>query len=362
VAEQAEGDNVRLVVEDTDTAKLNDAQQKALVQSGYKQPQTFEAYFESNGKRIHDFKGGTATVSRKYELAQGQKANYLHIYYLSTAGALEKQITEYVDGWLRALLGHFSEFVIVYDETMENETGKIGTSASEEAEPEPTPAPTATPTPAPTATPTPAPVKITKADKAQAKLDINAGFKVTQTGRKVTVEWGKVDKADRYDIYAGYCGSGKAVKIKSVSGKKLSMSFSKLNDTKLDLTRNIKVYVVAYNTSTGKDKLINKTISAHIVGTKNKIFSNVAQIELKKTKYTVTEGKTFTIKAATVLVNPAKKALTDAHAPEFRYATTDKKVAKVDKTGTVTATGKGTCYIWLYARNGLGVKVRVKVK
>ena len=152
------------------------------------------------------------------------------------------------------------------------------------------------------------------------------------------------------------------MKIKSVSGDKLSMSFTKLNGKKIDLTRNIKVYVAAYNTSTGKDKLISKTVVGHIVGTKSKKFTNVAKIELKKTKYTTETGKTFKIKAATVLADPSKKGLTDAHAPEFRYATTDKKVARVDKTGTVTAVGKGTCYIWIYARNGLGVKVKVTVK
>ena len=334
VAEQAKGEKIRLVVENTEAAGLNNAQKEAL--TSFENPDTFEAYFESNGSRIHDFKGGTATVSRKYTLAKGQKAKYVHIYYVSPAGELERQATTFVDEWLTALIGHFSEFAVVYDENMENETGKLDAMIANG--------------------------KITGADKAEAKLDLNADFKVTASGKKVIVEWGKVEKADRYDIYAGYCGNGKAVKIRSVSGKKLSTSFSMLDGTKLDLTRNVKVYVVAYSTASGKDKKIAKTVTAHIVGTKSKIYSNVAKIELKKSKYSVEADKTFKIKASTVLVDPSKKALTDAHAPEFRYATTDKNVAKVDKTGKVTAVGKGTCYIWIYARNGMSVKVKVTVK
>ena len=41
---------------------------------------------------------------------------------------------------------------------------------------------------------------------------------------------------------------------------------------------------------------------------------------------------------------------------------TDKSVAKVSKDGTVTGVSEGTCYVWVYARNGLGEKVKITVK
>ena len=70
----------------------------------------------------------------------------------------------------------------------------------------------------------------------------------------------------------------------------------------------------------------------------------------------------FEIKATTVLADPKKKQLGSGHAAEFRYLSTDKSIAKVSKDGIVTGVSKGTCYIWVYSRNGLGVKVKVTVK
>ncbi|MBR1742918.1 MAG: carboxypeptidase regulatory-like domain-containing protein, partial [Lachnospiraceae bacterium] len=63
-----------------------------------------------------------------------------------------------------------------------------------------TPTPGATVTPGTTTTPgaTSVPAdKVTKKEKAAAKLSLNAGLKVSQTGKKVTIKWGKVSKADR---------------------------------------------------------------------------------------------------------------------------------------------------------------------
>ena len=53
--------------------------------------------------------------------------------------------------------------------------------------------------------------------------------------------------------------------------------------------------------------------------------------------------------------------MTNKYTPEFRYLSTDKSVAKVSKDGTVTGVSEGTCYVWVYARNGLGEKVKITV-
>jgi len=51
-----------------------------------------------------------------------------------------------------------------------------------------------------------------------------------------------------------------------------------------------------------------------------------------------------------------------AHAPKLRYPSTNKKVATVSKAGKVTGKGKGTCYVYAYAHNGVAKKVKVSVK
>ena len=101
---------------------------------------------------------------------------------------------------------------------------------------------------------------------------------------------------------------------------------------------------------------------AHIVGSKNAKYTNVKKIKLYKSKYTLKANKTATIKAKIVLVDKKKKQLSDSHAPEFRYASGNTKVATVDKNGKITAVKKGTCYIYVYAKNGYAKKIKVTVK
>ena len=226
-----------------------------------------------------------------------------------------------------------------------------------------TPGATDTPsiTTTPGATSTPAD-KVTKAEKAKAKLSLNAGLKVSYIGKKVTVKWGKVSKANRYVVYAAYCGPDKCTKIKTLSGSKASMTFTKLDGSKLNLKKNIKVYVVAYRKVNGKETKLAKSITAHVVGTKNAKYTNVKKIKLSKSSYTLKVNKTATIKAEIVLEDKKKKQLSDGHAPEFRYASSNTKVATVDENGKIKAVGKGTCYIYVYAKNGYAKKIKVVVK
>ena len=106
----------------------------------------------------------------------------------------------------------------------------------------------------------------------QNAISINKGLKVSQTGSKINVSWGKVSGADRYEIYAAYC-TGKFGKtpVKVVTKKGVtSVTITKLNGKKIELTKNFKVYVAAYKTVDGVKKKLGKTITAHIVGRKNK--------------------------------------------------------------------------------------------
>lgn len=369
ISEQKEGNTIKLVVENKEQAKLNETQKESL--KSFTSVKPFQAYFESGGKEIHDFKGGKATVSIKFSPEAGRDAKYYHVYYVPLSGLIERYVTRYLNGWFSYTTSHFSDYAIVYDATMENETGKEDVTPS----PSPDVIPTASPAPSASASPSPAPSgektgPVTAQEQAQAALDINAGLKVIHNGTSASVQWSKVDGAKYYKVYAAYCGS-KYKMIKTVdAAAKCKVTIKKLNGKKLSTTKNIKVYVAAYRTVetkngetvTKKDVRIAKTIAGHVVGKKNKKYSNAKKIKLSKTSYTLKKGKKAKIKAKTVLQYPKRKQLGDAHAKEFRYASSDKSIATVSKSGKITAKKKGSCVIYVYARNGLAKKVKVTVK
>lgn len=205
---------------------------------------------------------------------------------------------------------------------------------------------------------------ITSEQREKNNITIMAGAKVSQTGKKISISWGKVKGADGYQVYVAYCGKKFTVKpaktVKSASVTKVSVE--KINGKKLNLKKNYKVYIAAYKTVNGKKVVIGKTLVCHIVGKNNKAYTNVKQIKLAKSKFTLKKGKTAKIKAKAVLVDKKKKQLSNAHAQEFRYVTSNKKVATVSKKGKIKAVGKGSCIIYVYARNGYAKKIKVKVK
>ncbi len=84
----------------------------------------------------------------------------------------------------------------------------------------------------------------------------------------------------------------------------------------------------------------------------------VTSIKLNKTKATLTRTSknkmpTLTLKAT---VSPA-----DATNPAVTWKSSNTKVAKVSKSGKVTAVGKGTCTITCKAKDGSGVKATCKI-
>ena len=194
-------------------------------------------------------------------------------------------------------------------------------------------------------------------------LSINSKLKVSQTGSKISIGWGKVNGADRYEVFAAYCGEKPSKKpYKVVKNGKLRLTIKKLNGKKLNLKKNYKFYVVAYKMVNGKKKKLGKTVTAHIVGRKNKKYSNPKKLTVKKSKFTLYVGKSAKIKASVVLVNQKKKSLSDKHAPKFRYASALPKIASVSKNGKIKALAKGKVTIWVYAKNGYAKKVKVTIK
>ena len=203
----------------------------------------------------------------------------------------------------------------------------------------------------------------TKEQKQKNKLALNGGLKVSQSGKVITIRWGKLAEADGYDVYVQYCGKKfKQPTATTTSGNIGSVRVKKVNGKKLKLKANYKVYISAYTVVNGQKITLCKSIPAHVVGAKNKKYSNARNIQVKKSRITLKKRKSTTIKAKTILVNRRKKQLSNKHAAQFRYATSDARIAKVNSKGKITAKKKGTCTIYVYARNGFAKKIKVTVK
>lgn len=178
----------------------------------------------------------------------------------------------------------------------------------------------------------------------------------------LTVKWGKIAKADGYDIFAVEYGRKLTDKnmVKSVKGEnKTSTVISKVNQKKLNTASSYSIKVKAYRTINGKKVYIADGIMLHIAGKDNRIYTNVKSIKLSKKSFVLKKGKTAKIKASAVKQDKKKKLLPKSR---LSYQTTNKKVATVNKSGKIKAVKKGTCYIYVTASNGVKAKVKVRVK
>ena len=115
IVEQAECNEVILVLEDVGETRLNEKQENAVkdwnVYGGY------EAYLlcVKANKRISDFEGGVATLSVPFEIPNGLKVEKFAVWYVADDGKTDKLDTRYEDGHLVWDVGHFSDFIIVYE-------------------------------------------------------------------------------------------------------------------------------------------------------------------------------------------------------------------------------------------------------
>ena len=245
----------------------------------------------------------------------------------------------------------------------------VNITPEETATPEPTTTPGPTTNPKPTVTPTSTPKPTTKPVVTKAQIEknglaISSGLKVSQSGNVINVSWGRVKDTDGYKVYVQYCGQDFSEKSANLvrSSNVTKFTIKKINGKKIDLKKNYKVYVRAYKIVKGKKVYIGRSITAHIVGKKNTRETNAKGIKLNKTSFSLKVGKKATIKGKAILVDKKKRPLTDKHAKELRFASSNKKVATVTEKGVIKAVGKGSCTIYVYAKNGYARKVKVTVK
>lgn len=236
----------------------------------------------------------------------------------------------------------FSAYAIVYQEA----------GGGEEVTPTPLP------TPGGSSRPAPATAEKTK------KAELHSGLKAVKAGEKLQIAWGRVSGADGYSVYVQYCGKNFGARsLNQVkSGKKTKINVKKVNGRKLDTTKNVKLYVVAWQRKNGKKSTLARTITIHVAGKDSVKYTNVKKIQVKKKSYTLKKGGTVTLRPKAVLQDKKKKQLSKAHTREFRYLSSSKKVAAVSAKGKVRAKGAGSCTIYVFAKNGCRCKIKIKVK
>ena len=127
VLSKTNGSDLRLVVDDVHQDTLNDTQKEAVKNQNVHQ--CIDAYFISNGVRIGDFQGGTATIRLPFEVPAGLNGNGFSVWYVGDDGTIEKHATKYVNGELVFTVSHFSDYVVVYDGAVKDDVPKTGESA-----------------------------------------------------------------------------------------------------------------------------------------------------------------------------------------------------------------------------------------
>ena len=203
----------------------------------------------------------------------------------------------------------------------------------------------------------------TKEELHANNIAINKEYAVRPTKKGLAVKWNKVEDAEGYDVFVSSC-SKKFAKGEIINvGKDITkVKVNKIKGKKMNLKKNYKVLVKAYKTINGKKTYIAKSIVGHIVGKKNKKYSNPVKIKLEKSSFTLNVGKKVKVKGKVILKNKKKKQLSNKHARRLRFKVADSKIAKVSKYGNITAVSAGTTTVYVYARNGLAKEVKVTVK
>ena len=114
IKEQSGSEDLKLVLDNVGESGLNDAQKAAV--NDIEVEAVYDAYMTAGGKRISDFKGGSANVTVAYELKEGQVASGVQVWYIADDGG-KTQVPTRADGrFVFFTVEHFSNYVVVYDE------------------------------------------------------------------------------------------------------------------------------------------------------------------------------------------------------------------------------------------------------
>ena len=171
-----------------------------------------------------------------------------------------------------------------------------------------------------------------------------------KTSQKLT--YVNVAGADGYLIYGAKCGQS-LKKIADVKGTVLSYTVKNLKQATY-----YKYQVKAYKIIDGEKVIISTSKVVHSI-TEDKTYANPSKVTADVTSIKLSVGNTKTIACQVVLPKDKKMK---KHTAITRYESTNKEIATVNSNGKITAKGKGTCYLYVYAQNGVYVKIKLTVK
>lgn len=123
VNEQAKGDKISLIVEEGKDIELNKAQQKAIKNENV--VTVADIRIISNGKEIHELDGGSALIKIKPDDRNLLNGKNYKVKYVAEDGTMEIMETTTDGSRIIFKVGHFSKYVIVYDENAENEVKNV---------------------------------------------------------------------------------------------------------------------------------------------------------------------------------------------------------------------------------------------
>lgn len=330
LAEQAKGTQIQLVVEDKDRKALNTAQQTSLSQ--HQVATTFEAYFTSDGQRIHDFKGGKAVVSIDFTPETGKDTSYYHMVYVAESGEMTRYKTKYENRKLMFTTTHFSDYAVIYDTGEKNETEKPKEKEEKEDSSD-------------------TGDKITM-DTSYSKLRLRVP---TSTRTTNVLMWTNQTGADGYVIYGALCNTKKQTYTLKELATIKNTGTTTWTHKSLKSGTYYKYCIKAYKLVNGKKVWLAKSKVVHATTTGGK-YGNAKTVKVNKTSISLTTGKTFTIKAEQVL-----KDKPIAGHQNIKYESSNTKVASVTGKGVIKAKKKGNCYIYVYAQNGMYKRIKVVV-
>ena len=188
------------------------------------------------------------------------------------------------------------------------------------------------------------------ADPKGSSFGLLSAKGTARSKQSIRVTWNWVKGASGYIIYGNACGAHNTYK------KILQTSGTSYTQGKLKKGTYYKYLVVAIKGN--KALAVSKTI--HVATKGGKVGNNKkVKTKAKKNNVTLKKGKSFKLKAKAIA--RSKKLKVKKHRA-IKYETTNKKVASVGSNGKILAAGKGTCYIYAYAQDGVYARIKVTVR
>ena len=171
-----------------------------------------------------------------------------------------------------------------------------------------------------------------------------------------TLNWTKVSGADGYVVYGAPCNTrNQTNKLKKLATIKNGKATT-YKATGLKSGTYYKYMIKAYKLVDGKKVYLAKSETIHVATAGGK-YGNAESVKVNKTSVSLKTGEKFTIQASLVEKGQPVKQ----HAA-IKYESSNSKVASVTSKGVIKAKSKGTCYIYVYAQNGVYKRIKVTVK